>query len=218
MIDYAVVCDFRRPSTKIVDPLPDDAKILVDDGTLGCTNNHLRAWEVLAEVGEHGWGVVLEDDAIPCPNFTRQVEEMLAAAPTPVVSLYLGKGRPPGQQTKIARAVATDAPYILSTRLFHAVGVAVRTDCLIGPRGMLQKATEAARSSLRKPIDEAITEWATAEAIPITYCNPSLVDHDVSLPSIAKHRPEEEAFQSERVAHNFNVHRNVAWYGKLAII
>jgi GR25 family glycosyltransferase involved in LPS biosynthesis len=219
-VSYAVVTDPRRPLNSGLELALSEQRVwyCADENRLGCTENHLRAWSVLARLAdesEPAWSVVLEDDAIPCQNFTTQVREMLSAAPGPIVSLYLGKGRPPQWQRRAERAVATNAPYILSNTLLHAVGVAVRDGYL---DSMVRVAGEAARSIARKPIDEAITEWARSEALPIAYCNPSLVNHNAELPSLAAHRPEEQTAQRQRVAHNFNTHSHVAWYGRLAMM
>lgn len=220
---YAIVTTHERPrrlSANLFSQLPVGTMIYTDDGTLGCTENHLRAWEDHAWTTEDvEWSVVLEDDAILCEDFVAQAEAMLSVAPGPVVSMYLGRGRPPQWQRKAERAVATNLPFIACTTLLHAVAVAVRTDWLSGPRGMLGPAADAARSPLRKPIDEAITEWCKAEAIPVLYSNPSIVDHDASLPSVAAHRPEEGAFQAQRVAHKFGARSERSpWYPLFAIM
>lgn len=222
-VQYSIVTTYQRPrhlSANLFSQLPMGTMIYTDGGTFGCTDNHLRAWEELAwrdaEIGEDEWSVVLEDDAILCDGFMDQAEFALNNAPSPVVSLYLGQARPPQWQTKAARAVATGQPFIVSTTLLHAVAVAIRTDVLTGPRGMLENASEAAHSPLRKPIDEAITEWCKGQAIPVSYTNPSLVNHDVSIPSVAQHRPEDAVLQDGRVAHNFGTRSR--WSRGIAIM
>ena len=119
------------------------------------------------------WSVVLEDDAIPVENFRPQLDEALDNAPTPIVSLYLGRKRPPHLQDFIRQAIhhadQQDACYITATAMLHAVGVAIRTD-LVQP---MLDATE----SVAPPWDYTIGTWAQAEHHTISYLVPSLVDH-----------------------------------------
>ena len=65
-----------------------------DDGTLGPAENHLRAWENLAEEDAEVC-LVLEDDAVPVANFRSELSGVLAVAPTDLVSLYLGRATSP---------------------------------------------------------------------------------------------------------------------------
>jgi GR25 family glycosyltransferase involved in LPS biosynthesis len=149
------------------------AFVSVDDGTLGCENNHRKVWQWMADNATTQWSVVLEDDAKPVNDFRRQLDEALDNAPTPIVSLYLGRKRPPHVQDFIRQATIQadqqDACYVTATALFHAVGVAIRTD-LVQP--MLNATT-----SVAPPWDYTIGTWALAEHHTITYLWPSLLDH-----------------------------------------
>lgn len=188
-------------SAQLYDAIPDlHPYVFVDSVKMGCTANHLRAWDHLSRQATD-WSLVLEDDAILCPGFDHQLREVLSHAPGPVVSLYLGRGRPPHWQRRAARAVTTRRSFIVSTTLLHAVAVAVRTDYLDGQLMMVEAVTEAADAG--KPIDEAITEWCKAGALPVSYSNPSIVDHNAALPSVARHAQHETFAQSQRVAHWF---------------
>lgn len=154
----------------------------VDPGTIGPTANHRAVWKACADLGAD-WTVVLEDDAVPAQDFRQQLAAMLDTAPTPVVSLYLGTGRPPQWQPWALHAVKlatkTDACHIRARRLLHAVGVAIRTDLV---EDML------AHTAGTTPIDEAITDWAAGPAAAeISYCFPSLVDH-ADGPTVTRHR------------------------------
>lgn len=175
--------------------------VFMDDGALGCTRNHLRAWEWLSQQ-DSDWSLLVEDDAKLEFDFLTEVSEVLFKAPTPVVSLYLGRGRPVHWQSKAARAVATNHPFIVCTSLLSAVAVAIRTDYLTGPTGMIEAAWEEAASPMRTPIDEAITAWCKHEAIPVSYTNPSIVDHDDTLPSVAEHHYDSPS-PEPRVAFDF---------------
>ena len=72
--------------------------------------------------------VVLEDDALPVPDFIERVGEWLNGFPESLVSFYLGTGRPPQYQMQIAErlivADKTQADYITLPRLIHGVVIA----------------------------------------------------------------------------------------------
>jgi GR25 family glycosyltransferase involved in LPS biosynthesis len=162
-----------------------NAHLSIDNGRLGCTQNHLAAWEHHSKFTSADWSVILEDDAMPIPDFLAQTGLALAAAPTDIVSLYLGRQRPPQYQTAIAaavkRAARTNDAWITAPNLFHAVGVAIRTPLL---SGMLRHVSHI-HTGL--DIDEAITEWAKYHGRLIGYTMPSLVDHR-DQGTIAHHR------------------------------
>lgn len=125
-------------------------------------------WEALAH-RTSDWIVVLEDDAIPVPDFRAQLAQALTAAPTPVVSLYLGRKRPPQWQQRVSAALrrtfADDACWITANHMLHAVAIAVRADLV---PSLLAHRT-------RLPWDEHFTTWAQRHGV--SYTVPSLVDH-----------------------------------------
>jgi len=156
-----------------------DAEFLsIDSGSprsaLGPGRNHDQVWEWLNDSpGE--WKVVLEDDALPVKGFRNQLTAVLKAAPTPIVSLYLGRGRPPHWQPSIARVIAdprTDPNFLVGTELLHHVAVAMKADLV---SDMLAKRDRTL------PIDESIGEWARRAGHAISYSRPSIVDHDFRL-------------------------------------
>lgn len=157
--------------------------VCIDTGRLGCDQNHYRTWEHLAGCGTR-WAVVLEDDAQPVQNFRAQLTEVLHNAPTPIISLYLGRERPPAWQPWILQATLKanrrNACFIEAKRLLHAVGVAIRTDLI--PE-MLYNTRDL---SIPLPIDEAITLWAARHRRAISYCWPSIIDH-ADLPTLVEH-------------------------------
>lgn len=142
-----------------------------DDGALGCNANHGHAWHQLA-TADAEWSVIIEDDALPVADFSSHLEQALAAAPSNIVSLYLGTSRPALWQSRIQaatrRADKANAPWIVGSHLLHAVAVAIRTD-------LVPTMLEHLDGSL--PIDDAITKWATSADQPVAYTWPSLVDH-----------------------------------------
>ena len=99
------------------------AHLLVDDGNHGANWNHRRAMEWAAEQGERV--VVLEDDALPVEGFSLLAGPWLERFPDSLLSFYLGTGRPPQYQSKIAeKLIAADkihADHITLPRLIHGV-------------------------------------------------------------------------------------------------
>lgn len=172
--------------SELIDCLAETVKpdvISRDDGQLGCEGNHQHVWQRLAnEYPRSGWTVVLEDDALPVAGFDTQLEAALRVAPTPIVSLYLGRLRPPQYQSAIRDVVDTqpDAHWLVANRLLHGVGVAIRTQFV---HNMLDSVTQTAR-----PIDEAISLWAQHCGLRVSYTWPSLVDHADEPTVIAQHR------------------------------
>lgn len=157
--------------------------ISLDEGTLGPNKNHRRTWTELAALpASHA--VVLEDDAVVIRDFRHQIEQAIKAAPSDIISGYLGKQRPPQWMPKVKRAIETanqnDAHYITSTHLLHGVCIAMHTDH-IPP--ML--AFTATRNYL--PWDEAVGAYARHTKQLIAYTWPSLVDHRDG-PTLIAHR------------------------------
>jgi hypothetical protein len=176
-----------------------------DDGTLGCDGNHRRAWQWHCD-NPADWSVVLEDDALPTGYDLRgNLGAMLHVAPSPIVSLYLGRLRPPHWQDRIAKAVkcanAFNAHWLVTDTLLHCVGVAVRGDLV----------TEMLTSLPEIPIDEAITKWAQRDGHKVSYCWPSLVNHR-DTETLVVHR-DNHGRASGRTAWRAGVRRE--WSGEL---
>jgi hypothetical protein len=167
-------------------------KVFWDDGRLKCEGNHKQAWQWMADNNQNPWSVVLEDDAIPCDDFRNQLAQALEAAPTPVVSLYLGRSRPQHWQALIdiayKQAKGEDASWITGQHLLHAVGVAIRTDLI----------PHMLRHVNQPPIDTTIGTWARTNGHDIAYTLPSLVNHDDGPTLI--HHPDGDKRNPGRVA------------------
>jgi GR25 family glycosyltransferase involved in LPS biosynthesis len=165
------------------------AFISFDDGTLGCAANHTQAWQQLVTAGTE-WVAVLEDDAIPVNNFRAQLEQALAVAPSPIVSLYLGTSRPKHWQHFVTAAVhhanQADVSWLTATHLLHCVGVAVRTE-----HAPLMAAW---CSHLDQPLDD----HPVGQHL-IAYTWPSLVDH-ADETTVVLH-PDGQTRDRPRVAH-----------------
>lgn len=182
--------------------------VSVDTGMLGCEGNHLVVQRHLAGLGAAAWSVVLEDDAVvPADGFRDQLAAALAAAPAGaagVVSLYLGRLRPPQYQVAIAASIraatAAGAHWLLGTRLLHAVAYAIRTDLLPSLVDFRTRATV--------PIDQRITGWARATGAAVAYTWPSLVDH-ADIPTVIARHPDGQPRPPGRVA--WQVGRRDRW-------
>lgn len=151
--------------------------VAIDNLSKGCEFNHRQALTWLAR-GNSEWSIVLEDDCIPVPRFRNQLLNALEYAPTHLVSLYLGRGRPPHWQNSISSVIATDVSWLIGTDLLSAVGYAIKTK-------HISKMLAALDPQL--PIDEAISVWAKGVGCKISYTRPSLVDHRYELPSLVTH-------------------------------
>jgi hypothetical protein len=169
------------------------ATVAVDDGSIGADANHLRAWELTA-AHPSDWAIVLEDDAQPVPHFLTQAIEALDVAPAPIVSLYLGRGKPRTWQHRIAQALdqadRAGAHWITTHHLLHAVTVAMRTDLRDDWIDWAQTST--------LPIDERLGEWARHRGHQVAYTVPSLVEH-ADWPTLIRHR-DRQPRQPGRIA------------------
>ena len=153
--------------------------ISFDNGLLGCDGNHNTVQHHLANLPST-WSLVLEDDAVPVESFRTQLEAALPMAPSPIVSLYYGRKRPPHWQTRMAKALqiaeGCDASWIVASRLLHAVGYAIRTELL---PSLLDHDSDL-------PSDQHISNWAIRYGHLVSYTVPSLVDH-ADWPTIVDH-------------------------------
>lgn len=184
----------REPEAKALAHEVEADFISVDNGILGCDDNHEAVQQHLAALTST-WSVILEDDAVPVEDFRAQLTQALPMAPAPIVSLYLGRQRPPHWQKRIQRALAqaeeTESPWIISTHMLHAVGYAIRTEHL--PSLLAHESTH--------PIDEHISSWARRYGHTIAYTTPSLVDH-ADWPTIVDH-PDGDRRKPGRTAWSF---------------
>lgn len=167
MIEIAVVTHPRRYDDALDLAEKLNATISMDDISMGAARNHERAWTWLKDSPEP-WSLVLEDDAVVCSDFLEQVKLSLAHAPSPIVSFYLGRGRPPHWQDRIARVIAREEHWIISTEMLHGVAVAIRTELI---PDLLTWITD------QEPVDEAMSDFAQQNHLEIAYSHPSLVDH-----------------------------------------
>lgn len=153
-----------------------------DDGThpgnhvAGCAATHLAVLAELTRLHTR-WVVVLEDDAVPVPDFRKHLAGALQYAPTPVVGIYLGTGHRSGKtQQQIRQAVAAaeeqNCGWLLADCLIGSVGYALRADVL--------DSIIASITDREEELPLRISRWAQARSIDICYTQPSLVNHDDS--------------------------------------
>lgn len=179
MIPVAIVAHPRREAMAhtLARQVQADA-ICWDVGKIGAEANHMQAWSWLAQSGQP-WGVVLEDDVVVCEGFREQLEAALECAPSPIVSLYLGRGRPPHWQESIARAAGGSAlspvSWLMAPALLSGQGYAMHTELFAKTRHVRWQILK-----MGLPIDEAVTAWNRTHDGPhakVAYTWPSLVDH-----------------------------------------
>ncbi|MEZ2603157.1 hypothetical protein [Kluyvera intermedia] len=161
------------------------AHLLLDDSNHGANWNHRRAMEWAAEQEERV--VVLEDDAQPVDGFGQLAAAWLERFPDSLVSFYLGTGRPPQYQVKIAeKLIAADkihADHITLPRLIHGVCYSVPPEHL---------ANVLKRWESHKAADYAVGDaWGGVVVYPCW----SLVDHQDGL---SVERPWNNALRRER--------------------
>lgn len=170
-VSYAVMAHTSRAEAvwRLTSLIGGPLAITVDSGALGETRNGDLAWGSYAPDGD--WHVVVQDDALPVPEFRRHVDAALAASPPAVVSLYVGTGRP--HQPKVARLIreanTRDAAWIETPDLWWGVGVAM-------PTGVVE-AFLTWGMDRDGPYDQRIGAFAREAGLPVRSTWPSLVDH-----------------------------------------
>ena len=155
--------------------------VVIDQGGLGAGSNHEVCYEWLAETNAP-WSVILEDDALPCKGFRDQLQQVLLSSPTNILSLYLGRTRPPHWQPSIAKVIGGDHHYLIGTELLHHVAVAIRTPMISAMLHHIR--TDNPYRLGQMPIDEAVGRYARASGTHIGYSHPSIVNHDANLPTV----------------------------------
>lgn len=147
-------------------------RIVLDSLYLGAKANHLQAWQYLAGLPSEqtDWGVVIEDDVTLCEDFADNLASAIEHAPGPVLSLYLGRGRPPRYQERIASAITQQVSFITADVLFSAQGYAL-------PLSWFNVKVIEQIADIDLPIDEAITHWVRSWCGKVAYPRYSLVDH-----------------------------------------
>lgn len=190
------------------------AEVIVEDDGYGSEVNHINSWQQLLE-SDGNWGLVLEDDAIPIPNFKRQLEQVLLNAPTSVVSLYLGRSRPPHYQNSIAQVIGANTPFIVGRVLLSCVAVCVHRDYIPDMLDYVKRQHFSERVQIKSgernpkdfaPIDEMMSDWTKSLGLAVGYTNPSIVQHADS-PTLLEFHPSKYK-ESDMSSRN---EKRVAW-------
>ena len=153
-----------------------DAQIFLDEGDHGANWNHHNAIGYLNS--ECSGGIVIEDDAIPVPDFIFHANKWIERFPGKIISFYLGTGRPHQYQmtvrNKIDRALESGSDYITLPNLIHGV-------CYYVPSLLTKKILDNWDPKL--PADFAV---GRAYADDVIYPIYSLVQHS-DIDSVEKH-------------------------------
>ena len=148
----------------IVDPVGDGSE-------RSATDNHVRALQFADPSSD--WIVVLEDDAVPIDDFSSVLHSQLSEIDSDkIVSLYLGKQRPPSVQPTLQRtieAASEDVSWLVTKNLYWGVGVCI-------PGAFVDSISDHVLTSTH-PWDSSVGRWALANSVEVWYSWPSLVDH-----------------------------------------
>lgn len=144
------------------------ARTFTDDGSLGEWANHARALAWAADHGSHA--VIVQDDAVPIPEFNVCAHLAIEHRPEDLIGLYVGRQRPMRERVEkaVARADEIGASWITGERLCWGVATIVPTHAI--------PALLAFESSA--PYDRRLGQaWRSVTGRDVVYCWPSLVDH-----------------------------------------
>jgi len=181
--------------------------IWIDVEGVGESANGDRTWGSLMHREDY-WSVVLQDDALPVPNFRDVVHEALEQSPDALVGLYVGTCQPRRAQveTAVELANATDASWLRADALLWGVGVAMPTHLI--PRFLSWGNSRQVGHDAK--YDTRLGLFAKRIGLPIRYTWPSLVDH-ADLPSLVKKSRPARVAPCRRVAYRVGVRES--WDG-----
>lgn len=168
---------------------------LTDEDVIWDTDNNRwhtgrRAWEAIDQDAQ--WGLVVQDDALPCRDLLTGLEHALDYVPRNVLlSPYVGTRRPVAARVEraVADAIERGAVFIEMPSLCWGVAIAAPTRII---NGMLPWCDEQTYPNYDRRIGRYAIDVKRME----TWCTvPSLVDHR-DIPSLVGHG-------EGRVAHHF---------------
>lgn len=153
--------------------------IILDTDGIGAFRNHINA--LRSATASHV--VVLEDDAILCPDFTEHVAGLVAERPHHLIGLYVGRHRPPKVQQALAHLDLTvdqwlDSPDVV-WKLHWAVGYVMPTADI---PDVVRMAEADAETSISAHTDRRLGLYHAAEGR-LSYPIPSPLNHDISIRS-----------------------------------
>jgi hypothetical protein len=153
---------------------------------------------------EADWHVLIQDDALPCPDFLSGLERALEYVPMDAtVCPYLGRGgaAPRKWMTMGAMADQRQASFVVSQSLMWGVAI-----CL--PVALIPDMIVRADTMHRVPDDMRVAGWTKRRGGEVWYTWPSLVDHR-PVASITKHR----AADRRAVRHHQGSALELSWSG-----
>ncbi len=146
-------------------------KLFIDTDSRGAAWNH---WRAIDWAQTQDRVLILEDDAIPCPDLLERAEEWTARYPSKLISFYLGRGAPVSAQPTVDRLIreaeAEGHDFITHPDLLHAVAYTIPAWVL--PHLRLPEPRR--RLATDVTIGQA---WRAATRSSVLYTLPSLVDH-----------------------------------------
>lgn len=150
------------------------------------------------------WHVLIQDDAVPCPDFLEGLERALEfVPPDATVCPYLGQGGAAPRKWLTLGTLADQrrASFVVSQSLMWGVAI-----CL--PVALIPDMIARADTMHRVPDDMRVAGWTKRRAGEVWYTWPSLVDHR-PVPSITKHR----AADRRAVRHHQGSALELSWTG-----
>jgi len=154
-------------------------EIIVDPGCRGTFGNHKAA---LASVTDATHAVIVEDDAIPCPDFIEHVEHLIAERPTHLIGLYVGRSRPQRIQPILEPLVAQADWWLddarVTDRLRWGVGYTMPAADIPAVLEHLNSGSQHAWIAA----DSRIGAWHADRGL-LSYPIPSPLDHNDDVPS-----------------------------------
>lgn len=158
-------------------------QVVLDESRVGTFHNHVRA---LASVESGTHAVVIEDDAILCPDFTSHVARLVAERPNHLLGLYVGRSHPRGVQLALTELTESGPSWLddsrVTDRLWWAVGYVMPAADIPTVLEHLGRGEQHAWIET----DKRIGSWHASQGR-LSYPFPSPVDHDDSLPSTTSH-------------------------------
>lgn len=169
-------------------------ELFMDDGFKGEWGNHEYAWRAAARSGKTH-AVILQDDAVPIPDFREHAQRAAEERPDSLISLYTGTHRPRKEEVERAVRLAEtkEASWLSADTLMWGVGVVV-------PVALIDEILDTVKIS-KLPYDQRIGLWAEKTQKLVYYTWPSLINH-ADEPTVIKGRP---AKQGVRVAHKIGI-------------
>jgi len=159
------------------------ADVVLDERHEGTFPNHLRA---LGSVQSGTHAVILEDDAILCPDFETHVARLVAELPDHLLGLYVGRSHPKRVQPAIERLTAVRPSWLDDPEVQSALRWAIG---FVMPVADIPAVLDHLASGDQHPwinTDKRLGAWHAERGL-LSYPFPSPVDHNDELPSTTVH-------------------------------